>query len=234
MARITRKELKTDKFAVEVEHTVTFVEEHQKLIIRYGALALVLIVLIVGYSLYSSRQHSKRQEVLARAIQVQEAPVGPPTPGQVARSFPTQEMKEQAAIQAFSEVRTLFPGTTEGEIAVYYLGAIAADQGKLAEGEKYFKEVADKADEKYASLAKLSLASIYFADGRSDQGESVLRDLMAHPTAFVSKEQAAITLAHYLAPKKPAEAKKLLEPLRSMPGAIGQAAITAYAEVPNQ
>ena len=37
MARITRKELKTDKFALEVEHTVNFFEEHQKEIIRYGA-----------------------------------------------------------------------------------------------------------------------------------------------------------------------------------------------------
>ena len=50
--------------------------------------------------------------------------------------------------------------------------------------------MADKADEKYASLAKLSLAQIYFADGRDDQGEAMLRDLMAHPTPFVSKEQA--------------------------------------------
>ena len=127
-----------------------------------------------------------------------------------------------------------YPGTTEGEIATYYLGAIKADQGKLAEAEKNFKEVADKADEKYASLAKLSLAAIYFADGRADQGEAVLRDLMAHPTIFVSKEQAAITLARYLAPKKPAEARKLLDPLRAMPGAVGQAAISAYAELPTQ
>ena len=65
--------------------------------------------------------------------------------------------------------------------------------------------MAEKADEKYASLAKLSLASIYFADGRADQGEAVLRDLMAHPTSFVSKEQAAVTLARFLTPKKPAE-----------------------------
>ena len=82
MARITRKELKTDKFALEVEHTVTFFEEHQKEIIRYGAIALAVIVLIIGYSMYARRQHSKREEALARAIQVQEAPVGPPTPGQ--------------------------------------------------------------------------------------------------------------------------------------------------------
>jgi hypothetical protein len=234
VARITRKELKTDKFALEVEHTVTFFEEHQKLIIRYGAIALALIALIVGYSMYARRQHSKRQEVLFRAIQIQEAPVGPPTPGQVARAFPTQEVKDDTALKAFSEVQALYPGTMEGEIATYYLGAIKADQGKLAEAEKNFKEVADKADEKYASLAKLSLAAIYFSDGRTDQGEAVLRDLMAHPTSFVSKEQATITLARYLSPKKPAEARKLLDPLRAQPGAVGQAAISAYAELPNQ
>ena len=36
VARITRKELKSDKFALEVEHTVTFFEEHQKELIRYA------------------------------------------------------------------------------------------------------------------------------------------------------------------------------------------------------
>jgi predicted negative regulator of RcsB-dependent stress response len=231
VARITRKELKTDKFALEVEHTVTFFEEHQKELVRYGALALAVIVLIIGYSLYSRRQHSKREEALYRAIQIQEAPVGQPTPG-VNRNFPTQEIKDQTALKAFGDVQAAYAGTAEGEIATYYLGAIKADQGKLAEAEKDFKEVADKADKNYASLAKMSLAQVYFGDGRSDQGEAILRDLMAHPTPFVSSEQAAITLARYIAPKKPAEAKKLLDPLRSVPGAIGQAAITAYAELP--
>jgi len=54
---------------------------------------------------------------------------------------------------------------------------------------------------------------------------------MAHPTIFVSKEQAAIALARGIAPSKPAEARKLLEPLRTQPGAISQAAISTYAEL---
>ena len=40
MSRITRKELKTDKFALEIGHTVTFFEEHRQEIIRYGGVAL--------------------------------------------------------------------------------------------------------------------------------------------------------------------------------------------------
>ena len=47
MARITRKELKTDKFALEVGHTVDFFEEHHTEIVRYGAAALVVIAIVV-------------------------------------------------------------------------------------------------------------------------------------------------------------------------------------------
>jgi predicted negative regulator of RcsB-dependent stress response len=230
VARITRKELKTDKFALEVEHTVTFFEEHQKELIRYGAVALAAVVLLIGYTMYAHRQHSKREEALYRAIQIQETTVGIPAPG-VTHSFPTQEVKDQVALKAFGDLQAAYPGTAEGEIAGYYLGAIKADQGKLAEAEKDFKTVADKADEKYASLAKMSLAQLYFGDGRTEQGEALLRDLIANPTPFVSKEQATIVLARFLAPKKPAEAKKLLEPMRTIPGTIGQAAISALAEL---
>ena len=232
MDRITRKELKSDTFAVEVGQTLTFFEEHKQEAIRYGGGALALIVIVMGYLWYSGRQHSKRQEALYRAVQVQETPVGAVQPGSVQRSFPTQEVKDEVAIKAFSELQTTYSGSAEGEIAGYYLGAIKADQGKLAEAEKIFKDVADHADEKYASLATLALAQIYFADGRNDQGESALRALINKPTPFVSKEQATILLARYIAPRKPAEAKQLLDPLRSAPGAIGSAAITAYTEIP--
>src|SRR5262249_52294141 len=157
------------------------------------------------------------QQALAQAIQMQESPVGPPSPGQNF-NFPTQEAKDQVTLKAFGDLQGKYGSSTEGSIAQYYIGSIKADQGKLVEAEKEFKDVADRGDNKYASLAKLALAQIYFADGRADQGEKVLRDLMAHPTIYVSKEQAAITLARYLAPKNPAEARKLLDPLRSQPG----------------
>jgi predicted negative regulator of RcsB-dependent stress response len=232
VARITRKELKTDRFALEVEHSISFFEHHQKELIRYGAGGIVVILLIIGYSIYSRHQHTLREEVLARAIQVQESPVGPNS-GQ-GQSFPTQEAKDEVALKAFGDLASKYSGSEEGEIAQYYLGAIKADQGKLADAEKSFKEVADNGDAKYASLAKFALAQIYFADGRADQGESTLRDLIKHPTIYISAEQATISLARFLIPKKPAEARKLLEPLRSTPGAVGQTALQAYGELPPQ
>ena len=232
MSRITRKELKTDKLALEVEHGISFFEHHKNEAVKYGAIAIGAILLIAGYTIYQRGQHSTRQETLAAAIRVQEAPVGQSGNGGLA--FPTQEAKDQESIRVFTELETKYSGSAEGEIAEYYLGAIKADQGKLAEAEKLFREVEQNGDDKYASLAKLSLAQIFFADGRSDQGEKVLRNLIANPTVFVSNEQATITLARFLAPKKPAEARKLLDPLRSRPGNVGQVALSLLAEMPQQ
>jgi hypothetical protein len=230
VSRITRKELKTDKFALEVEHGISFFEHHKNEAVKYGAIAVGIAVLIVGYTIYQRGQHSARQEMLAAAIRIQEAGVGQSANGGLA--FPTQEAKDQEALRAFGELRTKYSGSAEGEIAQYYLGSIKADQGKLAEAEKLYQEVAQNGAERYAALSKLSLAQIFFADGRADQGEKLLRDLIANPTDFVSSDQATVSLARYLAPKKPAEARKLLEPLRTKPGSTGQVAITLLGEMP--
>jgi predicted negative regulator of RcsB-dependent stress response len=232
VARITRKELKSDKFAQEVGLTVTFFEDHKDEIVRYGMIAAVVGLLVAGYAFYQRKQHGVREEALTKAIQVQEAPLGPSASGGL--SFPTQEAKDREALRVFTDLRNKYAGSDEGEIAVYYLGAIKADQGKLAEAEKNFQEAAQKGDQNYASLARLSLAQIYFADGRADLGERTLRELIAKPTIFVSKEQAAILLARYLLVKKPAEARKLLDPLRNVPGEVGQVALQVYGDIPPQ
>ncbi len=233
MDRITRKELKTDKFALEVGHTVDFFEEHRTQILRYGAIAIAVVLVVLALFFYRREQQIERQQVLANAIQVQEAPVGGAAPG-TPLVFPTQEAKDQQATKAFGEVIAKYPGSDEAMIAEYYLGSIAADQGKLADAEKRFSKVAEGSDKNYASLAKLSLAQVYFIQGRADQGEKLLRSVMEHPTVFVSREQAAIVLARELAKTKPAEARKLLDPLRSSRSAVSQVAIQMYSELPQK
>jgi predicted negative regulator of RcsB-dependent stress response len=229
VARITRKELKSDKFAQEVGLTVTFFEEHQKDVVRYGAIAAAVVLLILGYTVYARHQRVAREEALTQAIAIQESPVAQPGNPQ---SFPTQDAKDQAALKAFGELASKDSGTDEGNIAVYYLGAIRADEGRLAEAEKFFLQVADHASANYASLAKLSLADIYYSDGRTDQGEKTLRDLIKHPTIFVSEDAAAITLARHLAARNPAEARKLLSPIKGGKDSAASEAQKLYAELP--
>lgn len=231
--RITRKELKTDKFAVEVEHTVDFVTEHRRELVIYGSLALAVVAIGSGAYFYLRHQHTMRQQALADAIQIQEAPVGPANPGAPV-SFPTEEAKRDAAVKAFSNLAAKYSGSNEAAIAKYYLGAIAADQGSLSDAEKRFQEAAAGGDRNYASLARLSLAQVYSAEGRTSEAEKVLHALMDRPTVFVSKEQATLALAKVIGATKPAEAKKLLEPLRMVTGPVSRIAITEMGDLSSQ
>ena len=94
--------------------------------------------------------------------------------------------------------------------------------------------MANHGDKNYASLAKLALAEIYFSDARFDQGEKTLRDLMAHPTIFVSKDQAAIALARHFMGRNNAEARKLLAPIKDAASPVATVAQTMYSQLPPQ
>ncbi len=59
----------------------------------------------------------------------------------------------------------------------------------------------------------MALAEVYFGEGKFDQGEKLLRDLMANPTVFVSQDQAALSLAKHMIGRNNAEARKLLGPI---------------------
>ena len=231
MARITRKELKSDKFALEVEQTVTFFEEHRTEVLRYGAVAAVVLLIAIAIFFYRGRQATARQQELANAIAIQEASIGGSSPsgGLFYLSLPE---RAKAATKAFADVASKYSGTREGWIAVNYLGAIAADQGNLDEAEKRFRDVANSGDKRLASNAKLSLSQIYTIENRTADAEAQLRDLIAHPTEFVSKEQATFALARLLAKTNPAEARKLVDPLRTSPNTtISQDAITLYSQL---
>lgn len=228
--RITRKELKADRFAEEVEHTFEFVTGHRKQFIRYGAAAAGVAVLAAGWYFYSASQKRARQEALREATATYEAPVGG-SGNPYLKSFATQAEKDKAVEKAFNDLVRKYSGSDEAHIALYYLAAKAADEGKMAEAEKRFKEVADSASRPYASLARYSLAQIYHAQGKTAEAEALLRDLIANPTALVSKEQATLTLGQMLADSKPAEARKLLEPLRTERGPVSRAALTALSGI---
>ncbi len=233
MPGISRKELKTDNVAEGFERGLAWFEEHKKDEVRYGSIALAVAVLIAGFVIYRNHEHAARQEALAQAIRIQETPVANvAVSGQT--TFPTQDVKDQSGLKAFADVESKYSGSDEAQIAEYYLGCIHSDQGKLSEAEKNFQNVANHASKNYASLAKVALAEIYFSDGRFDQGEKILKDLMDHPTVFVSKDQAAITLAKHYIGRNNAEARKLLAPIRDSKSPIASIAQMMSAQLPPQ
>ena len=233
MDRLTRKELKTDKFAQEVGHSVEYVSEHRKQVTRYGGVALAVVVLATAVYGFMQYRRGVREADLKAALRVQEAVVGQPG-NEGLMSFATQDEKDKALVKALNEVATKDDGSEQGAVAHYYLGAYNSDKGNMAEAGKQFKAVVDSGSKNYASLAKLSLAAIYESEGKQAEGEQLLRSLVDKPTIFVSKEQATIALGKYMASYNPKEARKLLEPLRTERSAISRVALSALAEIPQK
>jgi len=228
--RITRKELKSDKFAQEVGHTVHYLEEHRQQVIRYGSIAagLIVVAFVAWYVIRS--QSEQRQRDLAEAFRVANAAVTDSVSDTVL-SFKTQAEKDAAVQKQFNEIISKHSGSDQAAIANYMLGVAAADKGKLEEAQKYLKTAADSGKHEYAALAKFSLAEVYASQGKTAEAEKLLRELLNNPATLVSKDQVTIALATAIAKSKPDEAKKLLEPLRTQSGAASRVAIARYGEL---
>jgi len=226
--------LRQDQVALKVEEGFSFLTTHRPQTIRYGGVALALAAIVAGTIYYRGYAHGQRQQALADAIQAQNAPVGSAAPNG-GLSFPTDVAKHDAIVKAYARVASEYSGSAEGYIAEYTLGAMDAEAGKGADARKKLQDVADHADAGYASLARLSLAQLDFAENKTAEAQALLKDLMDHPTELVSKNQATFTLARGLTATNPAEARKLLVSLASVPGGeANQAAVTALQELPPQ
>jgi len=230
--RITRSKLKTDRFAVEVEHSVEYVTEHRKQVIQYGAIALVVALIVGGVWYYRGARQQERQQDLAAAMDIMQARIAAAPPPGGGQYFPTEAARAAGADKAFRDLMAKYPGSDESAVAASYLGALSMDQNKLPDAEKYFQMAADTNNKDYASIGKLSLAQVYLSENRNADAEKLLRSLYDNPTMLVSKEQAAIALARALATTKPAEARKLLDPLRTERPAVSQAAIGLIGKLP--
>lgn len=234
-SQLTRKELKQDKFAVEVEHTVDFFTAHRRETIRYGGIVLIAALIVGGFFYVRNVRRSDRQQALADALTLANAPVGAPSPsGGV--SFPNEGAKDDAVTRALQKIISDYSGSQEDYIAEYYLAAKSADAGRMEDARRRYQEVADHADANYASLAKLALAQVDLSVNRTADAEKLLKDLMDHPTDLVSKAQATIAYAKAIGPAKPAEARKLLTGIVTdkNDADISQIALSALNDLPQQ
>ncbi len=230
LKRQTRKQLKTDQFAQEISHTFSFLSDHRAEAVRYGLIALAVIVLGTGYYFYSRHQATARGEALAAAMKIDEAVISPnPTPTNL--NFPTKEEKDKARTKAFADLASNYRGTGEGAIGGIFIAAEKADKGDFPAAEKIYKDVMDSAPKEYSVLAEIALAHVYAAEGKIPEAEKLLRYRIDHPTMLVSKEQATLELADILAPTNPAEALKLAEPLRNSRTAISKVALSEVGRI---
>lgn len=211
--RYTRHELKQDKFAATAKEAVHWTVEHRNKLVNGAIAAVIVVVVVVGALWFMHHRDQQAADALGKAMVVYEAPLrAPAEPADPERlSFTSPQERAIAAKAEFHKVASDFGATKSGKYAKYFAGLAEVESGNSKVAEEQLKYVADLRDSDLASLAKLSLASLYRDSGRDNDAVSIYKELIDHPTRTVPKATAQLQLAETYAAKQPADAKKLYE-----------------------
>lgn len=174
--RISRKEIKHDKFVDEMESAYVVARRNKPIVFGSIAAVLILIVALVGWSFWASRQEAKAQQRLAEAIEIMEAPLAQPDEGAPAEgSYRTEEEKVAKAEPIFREITEQYSGRNAAEVASLYLARLEVERGELAPAaEKYQAFIKQHPDHLLAQAASVSLYDVRIALGQSGE---VITDL---------------------------------------------------------
>lgn len=231
MDRISRKELKGDKFAEEVFDIFDWASAHKTEVVRYGAILVAVAAIVAGVIYYNRYQANAREEALNQALRIEDGTVGDTTlPANL--HYATQEEKDKARTKAYSDLAAKYPGTQEAAFASFALAGDAIDKGNTEQAEKLFRQVADNGPKEYGDVARLSLARLLSSEGKNAEAQKLLEGLVKDPSLMVSKDEASLALAQVIGKTNPAEALKMLDKLRTSPRlAVSRLAVADYTEI---
>jgi tetratricopeptide (TPR) repeat protein len=233
----TKAALKQDHFVDATNHGISWASENRRSVITTVSLLLLVIIFVVGgFVLYNHRaeEASTAFGTAMQAYQTPIAPEGQPAPPGV-KTYPTIVDRAKAANAQFLNVANKYGMTPDGKVALYFAGLTYIEAGQNASAESTLKKVASSWNSDLASLAKLSLASLYRQTSRDQQAIDLYNQLDAKPTSTVPAGLAKLQLAElYESEGKSAEAKKVYAQLKDKDakGPIGLLAAQKLSPAP--
>lgn len=203
MKSTERHKLKENEFARSVAHARDVLSTRTRDITRVAIAAVVVLVLVAGYTMWRQSRNAKAEAALASGLALFEAPVvplpapapGSPLPVQQPGTFATEQAKYEAALPKLTEAADAYPGTTAGIAARYYAASTLASLGRFAEAEQQFQEVAEKAGKTiYARTARLGVADAQAAQGKYDSAITIYRELSTDTTSQIPVDGVLMAL----------------------------------------
>ncbi len=189
MDRLTRKELKSDRFALEVQHSVQYVSGHRQQLVRWGGIAAAVIVVVLSFPTAADRQ-----KAVVKAFTELAAKYSGSDEGTIAQYMLATNAADQANLtEAEKRLKTVVDSgnASYGSLAKLSLASIYAGEGKQAEGEKLIQSLIDHPTVMVSKeLATISLAEL-IANSDPARARKMLEPLRGSPRPNVSK--AALT-----------------------------------------
>src|SRR5262249_6321475 len=148
--------------------------------------ALITLVVVagavaIGWIAWRERVQGKAHGLLAEAIVVQDARIGPPpAPGQPEQGlrFATERERAEAALSKLKAAADAFPSTDAGLYARYQEGATLMALGRPAEAAAAYKQVVDRGgSDIYGQMSRLGLAEAQVRSGQFDPAIKTFQEL---------------------------------------------------------
>ena len=172
------KENELRNFARQAGQTVS--ERRSETTLVIGAV-VVVGVLAIGYFGWREHVNTKAHGLLAQAMAVADARIGPPpAPGTPAAGlyFPTDRERSQAALTKFKIAADAYPSTDAGIYARYQEGATSVALGTTPGAVAAYQQVIKEAgDGFYGQMARLGLAEAQARAGQYDAAIGAFKDL---------------------------------------------------------
>ena len=181
MKRTERRHLKQNEF----EHLALRILDALGARQRELTSTILVVALVAvgggGYWVWHQRTQDKAHALLAVAMMVQDARVGPPaeaTGGSGGMTFPTERNRAEAAIAKYKAAADAYPSTDAGLFARYQEASLQVTLGHAADALKAYQLVIDRAgDGLYGQMAKLGLAEAWARGGQFEQAITAYKEL---------------------------------------------------------
>jgi TolA-binding protein len=181
MKRTERRHLKQNDLGALTRQVSDTLEEHRSEATWIVTALVVIGVVGFGWWAWRERTESRVHALLADALVVQEARIGPPAAatGATGLTFPTERERAQAVVTKFKAAADAYPNTDTGLFARYQEASTQMSLGNTAEAAKAYQQVIDQGGDKlYGQMARLGLAEAHARSGQYEQAITAYKELV--------------------------------------------------------
>ncbi len=195
-----RHQLKQNEFVITTRKVVETVKTHRDRVVMGSIAAAVVLAVGGGYWYWHKHTNDEASALLGIGMSIAQAPIAPPptVPGatQSPGTYPSDQARQQAALQAFQQIAAQYPSTKAGLTAQYQAAIALVALNRLPEAIQAFDAVIAKGGSSlYVPMARLGRAEVLGDQGKYDDAIKALTDLAADRDSVLPIDGVLMQLA---------------------------------------
>jgi predicted negative regulator of RcsB-dependent stress response len=178
MKRTERRHLKENELQTLARDARDRFESKRRETMAVVVIVAVVGVAAVGYFGWRERVQTKAAALLADAVAVKDARIGPPGIQEQGLRFVSERERAQAALTKFKAAADAYPSTDDGLYARYQEGVMWMALGNPAQAATAYQQVIDKAGDRIlGQMARLGLAEVQTVQGQYDPAINTFKEM---------------------------------------------------------